>query len=105
MPLLSRLKPSLPPSPDERQEIETRARETTLEIDGLKALRLLLEQRQKQIAQSLGIKQHAVHKMKKANRPLSLRRFVEAAGGKFELVINMPGRKPIRLTAIGDLAV
>ena len=63
--LLSRLKPSLPPSPDERQEIETRARETTLEIDGLKALRLLLEQSQKQIAQSLGIKQHAVHKMKR----------------------------------------
>ena len=93
-------------SPDEREAVKMRSMQIAQEIDGLKALRELSEQSQQQIAQSLGIKQPAVHKMEKqADLYLStLRRFVEAAGGRLELVIDMPGRKPIRLTGIGDLA-
>jgi hypothetical protein len=33
----------------------------------------------------------------------TLRRFVEAAGGKLELHVDLPGKGSFRLTGIGDL--
>ena len=91
---------------DQREEIIARVTEMEREVEGLKALRELQERSQQQIAQSLGIKQPAVHKMEKqADLYLStLRRFVEAAGGKLELVIDLPGKGSMRLTGIGDIA-
>ena len=91
---------------DQREEIIARVTEMEREVEGLKALRKLQERSQQQIAQSLGIKQPAVHKMEKqADLYLStLRRFVEAAGGKLELVIDLPGKGSMRLTGIGDIA-
>lgn len=93
-------------SEEERLAIFARVAEMEREVEGLKALRLLQERSQQQIAQSLGIKQPAVHKMEKqADLYLStLRRFVEAAGGTLELVIDLPGKGPMRLTGIGDIS-
>lgn len=90
---------------DERQAVKARAAELRRELEGLKALRLLAERSQEQIAESLGIKQPAVHKMEKqADLYLStLRRFVEAAGGKLELLVSLPGKGTLHLTGIGDL--
>lgn len=92
--------------PDQVAEIHARVAEMEREVEGLKALRLLQERSQQQIAQSLGIKQPAVHKMEKqADLYLStLRRFVEAAGGTLELVIDLPGKGSMRLTGIGDIS-
>lgn len=92
--------------PRERQRrIDKRAKELKDEIEGLQALRSLAERSQEQIAQSLGIKQPSVHKMEKqADLYIStLRRFVEAAGGKLELHVELPGKGTFRLTGLGDL--
>jgi hypothetical protein len=90
---------------ERRQAIESRADELLREVEGLRALRVLAERSQEQIADGLGIKQPSVHKIERqADLYLStLRRFVEAAGGTLELRINLPGRGTIRLTGIGDL--
>ena len=91
----------------ERDAIFARVEEPKQEVEGLKALRELTEHSQQQIAQTLQIKQPAVHKMEKqADLYLStLRHFVEAAGGKLELVIDLPGKGSFRLTGIGDISL
>ncbi len=90
---------------DRRRRIDERAAELKAEIEGLQALRSLAERSQEQIAQSLGIKQPSVHKMEKqADLYIStLRRFVEAAGGKLELHVELPGKGSFRLSGIGDI--
>jgi predicted XRE-type DNA-binding protein len=90
---------------ERRQKIEARAAELLLEVEGLKALRLLAERSQEQIADVLGIKQPSVHKIERqADLYLStLRRFVEAAGGTLELRVSLPGKGTLHLTGIGDL--
>jgi DNA-binding XRE family transcriptional regulator len=94
-------------APDRRARIEARAAEQLREIEGLKALRKLAERSQEQIAQSLGIKQPSVVKIERqADLYLStLRRFVEAAGGKLELRVELPGTGPFTLTGIGEIDV
>jgi predicted XRE-type DNA-binding protein len=90
---------------ERRSAIEARADELLMEIEGLRALRALAEQSQEQIADALGIKQPSVHKIERQTDLYlsTLRRFVEAAGGKLELRIELPGKGTIRLTGIGDL--
>jgi len=90
---------------DRRRKIDKRAKELKAQIEGLQALRSLAERSQEQIAQSLGIKQPSVHKMEKqADLYIStLRRFVEAAGGRLELRVELPGKGSFRLNGIGDL--
>lgn len=92
--------------PEERQErIKARAVELHREVDGLKALRKLARRSQEQIAQSLGVKQPSVLKIERqADLYLStLRRFVEAAGGKLELRVELPGTGPFTLTGVGEI--
>ena len=92
-------------APERRARIEARAAEELAEIEGLKALRLLAERSQEQIAASLGIKQPSVHKIERqADLYLStLRRFVEAAGGTLELRVELPGKGTLHLTGIGQI--
>jgi predicted XRE-type DNA-binding protein len=92
--------------PVERQErIRARAAEMMREIEGLKALRLLAERSQEQIAQSLGVKQPSVLKIERQTDLYlsTLRRFVEAAGGTLELRVELPGTGVMRLTGMGEL--
>jgi DNA-binding XRE family transcriptional regulator len=92
--------------PRERQDrIKARAAELQHEVEGLKALRKLAERSQEQIAQTLGIKQPSVVKIEKqADLYLStLRRFVEAAGGKLELRVELPGTGTFTLTGLGQI--
>lgn len=92
--------------PEERRTaIEAHADELMAHVDGLRALRVLAERSQEQIAEGLGIKQPSVHKIERqADLYLStLRRFVEAAGGTLELRVSLPGKGTIQLTGIGDL--
>ncbi|HYE52803.1 MAG TPA: XRE family transcriptional regulator [Azospirillaceae bacterium] len=90
---------------EEREAVEARAQELLDEIEGLKALRLLAERSQEQIADALGIKQPSVHKIERQTDLYlsTLRRFVEAAGGTLELQVTLPGKGTIRLTGLGDL--
>jgi DNA-binding XRE family transcriptional regulator len=94
--------------PPERQaRIKARAAELIAEVEGLKALRKLTERSQEQIAQSLGIKQPAIVKMERQTDLYlsTLRRFVEAAGGKLELRVELPGTGAFTLTGVGEIGV
>jgi hypothetical protein len=90
---------------DRRSKIEARAAELHAEVDGLKALRLLAERSQDQIAQSLGVKQPSVLKIERQTDLYlsTLRRFVEAAGGTLELRVELPGKGVLHLTGLGEL--
>jgi DNA-binding XRE family transcriptional regulator len=90
---------------DRRKRIEARAAELHAEVDGLKALRLLAERSQDQIAQSLGVKQPSVLKIERQTDLYlsTLRRFVEAAGGTLELRVELPGKGVLHLTGLGEL--
>jgi len=94
---------ALPPA--RREKIEARTRELEAEIEGLKALRLLAERSQDQIARCLGVKQPSVLKIERQTDLYlsTLRRFVEAAGGTLELRVELPGKGVLRLTGLGEL--
>ncbi|WP_067111558.1 XRE family transcriptional regulator [Sphingopyxis granuli] len=90
---------------DRRRRIEARAQELVAEVEGLKALRQLAERSQEQIAETLGVKQPSVHKIERQTDLYlsTLRRFVEAAGGKLELRVELPSKGVLHLTGVGDL--
>jgi DNA-binding XRE family transcriptional regulator len=92
--------------PKARQvRIKSRAAKLHAEVEGLKALRLLAERSQEQIAQSLGVKQPSVLKIERQTDLYlsTLRRFVEAAGGTLELRVELPGSGVMLLTGMGEL--
>jgi DNA-binding XRE family transcriptional regulator len=90
---------------ERRAEIEARVEQSVREIEGLKALRLLAQRSQEQIAQTLGVKQPSVLKIERQTDLYlsTLRRFVEAAGGRLELRIELPGTGSITLTGVGEI--
>jgi DNA-binding XRE family transcriptional regulator len=93
--------------PSERRvRIEARTQELLVEVEGLKALRVLAKRSQEQIAQGLGIKQPSVLKIERQTDLYlsTLRRFVEAAGGTLELRIQLPGTGVLSLTGMGELS-
>lgn len=62
----------------------------------LAEIRLLMEKTQVEMAKALGISQPTVAGMEKAGKDLklsSLKRYVEAAGGKIRLEIELPNGK------------
>jgi predicted XRE-type DNA-binding protein len=85
-------------------KIEGRAVELHQEVEGLKALRVLTQQSQAEIARSLGVKQPSVVKIEKQTDLYlsTLRRFVEAAGGTLELRVQLPGKGVLNLTGLGE---
>jgi transcriptional regulator with XRE-family HTH domain len=92
--------------PPERQaKIRARAAEMIAEAEGLHAIRKLAGLSQAQMAERLGKKQPSVHKMEKqADFYVStLERFVEAAGGSVSIVVDLPGRAPVKLKRFADL--
>ena len=88
-----------------RVRIGARAAELHREVEGLKALRLLAERSQDQIAHGLGVKQPSVLKIERQTDLYlsTLRRFVEAAGGTLELRVELPGKGVLHLTGLGEL--
>lgn len=88
-----------------RKAVEARAAELIAEVEGLQALRRLAEQSQAEMASKLKIKQPSVHKIEKQTDLYlsTLRRYVEAAGGKLELRVQLPGKGTMSLTGVGDL--
>jgi predicted XRE-type DNA-binding protein len=91
-------------SPERRAAVEARTAELVDEVEGLKAFRLLAARSQEQIADTLGIKQPSVAKIEKQTDLYlsTLRRFVEAAGGKLELRVELPGKGVLHLKGVGE---
>ena len=76
-----------------RAAIEARAGE----LATLKALRQAVAQTQQDLAASLGVGQDTISRLEKRSDMLlsTLRRYVEAMGGKLELVAQFPNRPPV----------
>jgi len=90
--------------PERRGRVDARYRELRREVEGLRELRQLAGKAQADIAAALNIKQPSVSRIEKqADMYLStLRSYVEAIGGKLELVVRLPPRLEIHLQNLGD---
>ena len=76
-----------------RAKIEQRASE----LSTLKDLRQAVEQTQEELAVSLGVGQDTISRIERRSDMLlsTLRRYVEAMGGKLALVAEFPDRQPV----------
>jgi hypothetical protein len=92
-------------SPAALARVEARATEIMEEIDGLRPLRMALDRTQVALASRLKISQEIVAKMEqKADMLLStLNHYVEAVGGRLNLVARFPGRPDVRIGKLVDL--
>lgn len=92
-------------SPERQAKVKARAAEMLAEVEGLQAIRKIVHLSQAQIAEQLGVKQPTVHRMEtQADFYVStLERFVEAAGGSVDIVVNLPGHAPVKLKRFKDI--
>ena len=92
--------------PPERQEaIEARYQELKQEVESLRELRQIAGKAQAEIATTLHIKQPSVSKIEKQTDMYlsTLRSYVEAIGGKLELVVKLPNRPALHLHQLGEV--
>jgi len=92
--------------PTQRQrKIEARAQEILSEELTLREIRNVLKCSQEVLAGILGVKQAEVSKMeRRTDMYLStVRRYVEAMGGKLDLIASFPGLAPVRISELSSL--
>lgn len=91
---------------DQQDQVEARYQAMRQEVEGLRELRQIAGKAQEDIANALNIKQPSVSKIEKqADMYLStLRSYVEAVGGKLELIVKLPGGPALHLDHLGDIA-
>jgi len=91
---------------EERAEIEARAQTLITEEMSLRDLRKALGKTQAQLARKLKKPQATVSRMERQSDMLisTLDQVVHALGGRVRLVAELPGRKPLYLTGLVDLA-
>jgi len=96
---------SLPAS--RQRKIEKRATALIAEEMTLQELRRARTMTQVQMAKSLGVAQKQISEVEKRTdmHISTLRRSIEALGGKLSLVAEFPDRKPVVLTGISALDV
>jgi DNA-binding XRE family transcriptional regulator len=89
-----------------RARVEARARELIEEVESLSELRRMAGKAQVEIASALRVKQPSISKIEKQTDMYlsTLRSYVEAIGGKLELVVRLPSRAPVRIEHLGDVA-
>ncbi len=88
----------------ERKKVEMRAAELIAEEMTLQELRKARKLTQARMAKSLGITQDSVSRLEKRSDLLlsTLRKTVEAAGGKLSLTVEFADRPPIKLTGLSE---
>jgi transcriptional regulator with XRE-family HTH domain len=91
--------------PDHQAEIAAEAERLRAEYLTLKDLRKARELTQVQLAELLGQNQVSIAKLEKRTDILlsTLRRYVEAMGGRLDLVVAFPDRPPVYLDGLGDI--
>ncbi len=91
-------------SPSQRRKVEARAAELTSEEMTLRDLRKARALTQVRMAEELGITQDGVSRLEKRSDLLlsTLRKTVEAMGGRLSLVAEFPDRAPVVLTGIAE---
>ncbi len=85
-----------------RTKIEARA----TELATLKDLRLVMRKTQVELAETLHVGQESISRLEKRSDMLlsTLRSYVEAMGGKLELVARFPDRPPVVIEQLADKA-
>jgi len=88
-----------------RERIDVRYRELKDEVESLSELRKAAGKAQADIAATLKIKQPSVSKIERQTDMYlsTLRSYVEAVGGKLDLVVRLPAHRAIRLHRLGEL--
>lgn len=91
--------------PDHQAEIAAEAERLRAEYLTLKDLRKARELTQVQLAELLGQNQVSIAKLEKRTDILlsTLRRYVEAMGGRLDLVVAFPDRPPVYLDKLGAI--
>ena len=87
-----------------RKKVEARAAELTSEEMTLRDLRKARQLTQMRMAEELGITQDGVSRLEKRSDLLlsTLRKTVEAMGGRLSLVAEFPDRAPVVLRGIAE---
>lgn len=91
-------------TPAQRKKVESRAEELRAEEMTLRELRTALKMTQVQMASQLGTTQDNVSRLEKRNDLLlsTLRKAIEAMGGRLSIVAEFPGRKPVVVSGIAE---
>lgn len=91
-------------SPAQRKKVEARAKELRAEEMTLRELRTALKMTQVQMAGQLGTTQDNVSRLEKRNDLLlsTLRKAIEAMGGRLSIVAEFPDRKPVVVSGIAE---
>jgi hypothetical protein len=90
-----------------RARIEARAQDLKEEVESLGELRRVTGKAQIEIASALKVKQPSVSKIEKQTDMYlsTLRSYIEAIGGKLELIVRLPSRAPLRIERLGDVSL
>lgn len=91
-------------APERRARIEIEADRLHAEYLTLKALRKAKALTQTQLAETLGVRQATVAQFERRSDLLisTLRSYVEAMGGRLNLMVEFPGKAPVSLEGLGD---
>ena len=91
-------------SPERRKKVEARAGELLAEEMTLRELRRARQLTQVRLAKTLGITQDSVSRLEQRTDLLlsTLRKSVEAMGGRLSLVAEFPDRAPVVLSGIAS---
>ena len=91
-------------SPEQRKRVEARTAQLMAEEMTLQELRRARRLTQVRVAKALHISQDGVSRLEKRTDLLlsTLRKSIEAMGGKLSLVAEFPDREPVRLSGIAD---
>ena len=91
-------------APARRRKIEDRAAELIAEEMTLRELRKARRLTQVSVARELGISQDGVSRLEQRSDLLlsTLRRTVEAMGGRLSLIARFPDRPPVELSGIAE---
>jgi len=90
---------------ERRDRVDARFEALRDEVDGLGELRRAAGKAQAEIAATLNIKQPSVSKIERQTDMYlsTLRSYVEAIGGRLDLVVRLPSRSPLRIDRLGDM--
>jgi len=88
-----------------RERVDARYRELRDDVESLRELRKVAGKAQADIAAALKIKQPSVSKIEKQTDMYlsTLRSYVEAIGGKLDLVVRLPSRRAMHLNQLGEV--
>lgn len=93
-------------SEQDRADVEVRAAELIAEETTLQSLRKNQQMTQAGLAAALGVDQGEISRIEQRSDLLlsTLQRHIHGMGGKLSLVVEMPNKKPVFLTGLGDLS-